>query len=365
MTSTKNNPKILEFDPSYLSKYDNIIFDMDGVIWHGTQFLNGICESLKTLQKMDKKIFFCTNNSTKHRSSYYPKFESVQLDVPKDILYTSASTAASYVFYEIFGGIPADSDTKVLVIGESGLLQEFYDLGLSNHILTIDDMRKGLTTLSLAGLKNYQVDSNIKCVCTGLRTDFSYSDCAIAVMVIRENNAKFISTNRDVTFPISSTRQLPGAGSVVNMIAGSVQNQPQVMGKPTKFMKDAIVRDHGIDLSRTLMVGDRLDTDISFGNEFGMDTMLVFSGVTDREVWEIEHDIIGLGDGEDEENKCPNGRNFDQNDHLVQNDNQGPQSPLSDPKSPLPEPTNPRLSAIPTYCAPNITWLVQKGGMKF
>jgi 4-nitrophenyl phosphatase len=348
---------ILEFHPDFLDKYDNIIFDMDGVLIHGKEFLPGIVDTLNQLQIFHKKkVFFCTNNSTQHRSEFLPWFESAGVILPekRNNLYTAASTAASSIFNDLFDNIiPETDETKFLLVGQMGLRQEFIDIGLEKNMVTLDMLRNSDSTKhSIDDMKHFTVDAQIKAVVAGLQVDFAWSDCAIAVMIIRENNSLFYVTDRDATFPASHTRQLPGCGSIVNMIEASCGKQAQAMGKPTKYMIDAIRRDHpediGIDLSRTLMVGDRLDTDIQFGNSFGMGSLLVFSGVTKKDEYWTDEIII----------PCHNPREEFDAEVIVVDDLQTPTSPQS--IIDFQDKNLPR----PTYCADNITWLLTRGGMK-
>ena len=252
--------------------------------------------------------------------------------------------------------------TKVLVIGQPGLHKEFHDYGLGNNILSLADLRNDHTK-GLHDLKHYQVPTDITCVCAGLQTDFAWTDCAIATMIIRENKAEFLATNADVTFPSSAGRLLPGAGSVVNMIKGSCGRDPKIMGKPTQFMLDAIVNEHpNVDLARTLMVGDRLDTDIAFGNNFGMDTLLVLSGVTDGEDykasvgWKIPSQF-----GPSSAPSTPTPTPTDNN-----NADDDAESEIDEVPSPIPQPVHiPSLTQDPrpTYIANGINDLIHVGSL--
>ena len=354
MTTTTIN----EMTPEFLSRYDNIIFDMDGVLIHGTEFMPGIITTLNKLKHHhNKRIFFCTNNSTQHRSHFYPWFTNAGLTDVDGHLYTAASTAASSVFNDVFNNIipqtPTDPNynTKVLVIGQPGLLQEFDDIGLTRHVLTLDDLRHPDQIKDVHQIKKFELDPNITAVCAGLQVDFSWRDCAIAVMIIRENNAEFYCTDRDATFPASHTRQLPGCGAIINMIEAGCGKRGQAMGKPTKYMADAIKRDHHLDFSRTLMVGDRLDSDIAFGNNFGMGSLLVFSGVTKKGDY-LSDKIVNKVGGEVQYPQPI----------IPTSPQQEPTTPTT-PTSPLPEINiHAANTPVPTYCAENITWMVELGG---
>lgn len=92
----------------------------------------------------------------------------------------------------------------------------------------------------------------------------------------------FIATNTDATFP-SSTHLLPGGGSTVAPVATALGRQPFVLGKPEPFLLELLKNKYNLNPERTVMVGDRLSTDILFGSQGGLKTLLVFTGVTHQE----------------------------------------------------------------------------------
>ena len=111
---------------------------------------------------------------------------------------------------------------------------------------------------------------------------------AKASIYIRECGAEYIITNADMHHPISPTRKLPGTGSILAGLTTSA-GSPRIVGKPSTFMFELICSDHNIlDKSRVLMMGDNLQTDIKFGLNCGIDTAVVLSGITDRDMLEEE-----------------------------------------------------------------------------
>ncbi|KAG8056319.1 hypothetical protein GUJ93_ZPchr0002g23944 [Zizania palustris] len=102
-----------------------------------------------------------------------------------------------------------------------------------------------------------------------------------ASLCIRENpGCLFIATNRDPTGHMTSSQEWPGAGTMVAAVSCSVQKEPIVVGKPSSFLMDFLLKSFNLETSRMCMVGDRLDTDILFGQNTGCKTLLVLSGVT-------------------------------------------------------------------------------------
>ncbi|KAJ0016928.1 hypothetical protein Pint_09660 [Pistacia integerrima] len=106
-------------------------------------------------------------------------------------------------------------------------------------------------------------------------------------LCIRENpGCLFIATNRDAVGHMTDLQEWPGAGCMVAAMCGSTEREPIVVGKPSTFIMEFLLKKFQIDTSRMCMVGDRLDTDILFGQNAGCRTLLVLSGVTTQSTLE-------------------------------------------------------------------------------
>jgi len=120
-------------------------------------------------------------------------------------------------------------------------------------------------------------------VIVGLDTSINYRKLAYAQLHLRNHpECLFLATNTDATFP-SAGHMLPGSGTIVGAVELCSGRKALVIGKPSKTLVDLIVHQHGLDKKRTCMVGDRLDTDIQFGLNGGISTLLVLTGVTTKE----------------------------------------------------------------------------------
>lgn len=133
-------------------------------------------------------------------------------------------------------------------------------------------------------LTSHIPDPSVRAVICGLDQRLSYSSISLAHRYLTEmdgNNEEriFIATNCDPTFPVTAGIHLPGSGSVISLLQTSTGRTPFVMGKPERYMLDAILTDKGFDKNRTLMIGDRLDTDVSFASRLGIHSLLVLTGV--------------------------------------------------------------------------------------
>jgi 4-nitrophenyl phosphatase len=130
-----------------------------------------------------------------------------------------------------------------------------------------------------AGFSLVAADADV--VVVGLDPDLTYQKLAQAMQLIR-GGARFIGTNGDRTFPLPD-RLVPGAGSILAALQACTDQKPLIIGKPEKPMFEIALDRLGTPAGRTLMVGDRLDTDILGGQQAGLRTALLLTGVTTPE----------------------------------------------------------------------------------
>merc|ERR1712087_996342 len=234
------------------------------------------------LRGMGKQLVFVTNNSTKSRAGYLKKFTSLGLNVNAEEIFSSSFAAAAYLSFNKFKG-------KVYVVGEVGI-QEELDLAGIDHIGGPADAGKGI---ELAPGQLLEHDKDVSAVIVGFDRYINYYKLQYATLCIRENEGcEFIATNTDAVTHLTDAQEWAGNGSMVGAIAGSAAREPYTVGKPSTFMLDDIADQFQIDKSEICMVGDRLDTDIMFGQNGGLKTMLVLSGVTREETLLSEENTI-------------------------------------------------------------------------
>ncbi|XP_047048943.1 phosphoglycolate phosphatase 2-like [Lolium rigidum] len=251
---------------------DAFLFDCDGVIWKGDELIEGVPETLELLRKMGKKLVFVTNNSRKSRRQYSKKFKSLGLDVTEEEIFTSSFAAAMFLKLNNFS-----PEKKVYVVGEDGILDELKLAGFE----CFGGPEDGKKSIMLEANFYFDHDKSVGAVIVGLDQYFNYYKMQYASLCIRENpGCLFIATNRDPTGHMTSAQEWPGAGTMVAAVSCSVQKEPIVVGKPSSFLMDFLLKSYNLETSRMCMVGDRLDTDILFGQNTGCKTLLVMSGVT-------------------------------------------------------------------------------------
>jgi len=251
------------------------MFDCDGVLWHGDRPIDGAVQVLDILRKRGKRLLFVTNNATKSRKSYKAKFDQLGVQAAVDEIYGSAYAAAVY----ISSVVKLPKDKKVYVIGMSGIEEELREEGVSFTGGTDPED----STLEPFSLADFTLDPDVAAVLCGLDLKINYTKLSKAFQYLTRNSGcQFLVTNDDSTFP-SADGLLPGAGSISAPLRYALGRDPVSIGKPAKTMLDCIRAKVNFDPARTIMVGDRLNTDILFGQAGGLATLLVLTGIASRE----------------------------------------------------------------------------------
>jgi len=261
----------------FINAVETFIFDCDGVIWKGDSIIPGVPETLDMLKSQGKRLIFVTNNSTKSRAGYLKKFHGLGLtNVTAEEIFSSSFAAAAYLEMTNFKA----TGKKVYVVGEVGIQEELDLVGVP-YIGGPEDGDKKIELVPGYFLDH---DKDVGAVIVGFDRYFNYYKIQYATLCIRENpGCEFIATNTDAVTHLTDAQEWAGNGSMVGCIKGSSQREPTVVGKPAAFMLEYIANKFNLRRDQICMVGDRLDTDILFGKDGGLRTMLVLSGVTTEE----------------------------------------------------------------------------------
>lgn len=225
------------------------ICDMDGVIYHGNRLLPGVKKFVNWLYDEDKKFLFLTNNSGKTPSELSQKLKNMGLDVDESHFYTSALATAKFLSKQ-------SPNCRVYVIGEPGLYSALYNEGI---------------TVS---------ETNPDYVVMGEVYNYNYESICRAVNLVL-GGAKLIGTNSDVNGP-SDTGIIPSCRALISPVEMATGKNAYFVGKPNPLMMRTGLNMLGVHSSESVMIGDRMDTDVIVGLEGGLDTVLVLSGVTKR-----------------------------------------------------------------------------------
>lgn len=169
---------------------------------------------------------------------------------------------------------------KAYIVGQSGIADELTEAGIAYRGVE----EHAFFPSSTNDVSTFPIDPEIGAVVVGLDTKITYSKVAYALLHLQSNpGCLFVATNPDNTFPSHGGRILPGGGTMVKMVEYCSQKTPVVVGKPSQWFLEQVIDTYKLDRSRTLMVGDKLSTDILFGNDGKIKTLLVFTGVTAAE----------------------------------------------------------------------------------
>ena len=233
-----------------LREKKGFLCDMDGVIYHGDRLLPGVKEFVSWLYSENKSFLFLTNASGKTPQDLRLKLERMGLDVDETHFYTSALATAKFVSSQNPG-------CSAFVIGDPGLYNALHDAGIMIN------------------------DINPEYVIIGETSNYNYEGICKAVRLVL-GGAKLIGTNTDLTGP-SEKGIIPACRALVAPIEAATGKTAYYVGKPNPLMMRTGMKMLGVHSAEAVMVGDRMDTDILAGIESGLDTILVLSGVTDRE----------------------------------------------------------------------------------
>lgn len=240
----------------------NLILDMDGVLWLGETPLPGLVEFFETVRSLNLGFVLATNNATKTTTQYTEKLLRFGIEVPTSAILTSAEATAHYLSKQYPEG------ASVYVVGEEGLRLALKNCGF--QLLAEED--DGILSAS-----RLQADL----VVVGFTRHACYRQLASAATLVN-NGARFVGTNPDVTFP-HEIGPLPGAGALLAFIQAATGRAPLVIGKPGRAIFEEALHRLGSSPEATAMVGDRLETDISGAQAAGLKTILLLTGVTKRE----------------------------------------------------------------------------------
>ncbi|WP_062350696.1 HAD-IIA family hydrolase [Bacillus kwashiorkori] len=228
------------------------IFDLDGTIYLGEKMIPGADEVIAYLKDRGDKVVFLTNKSISRRIDYVEKLCQMGIQVSLNEVINSNFITALYLKKQLRNG------EKVFVIGEQALLDE-----LDEQDVKVTDN-----------------PYDAKFVVLGWDRYFTYEKLNNAYQAYL-HGAEVIATNPDRTCPVLDG-EIPDCGAMIGAFEGTtgvpVQN---IAGKPSKLMAEYVVHEVlKLKSEQCYMVGDRLETDIRMGNENGMNSVLVLTGIT-------------------------------------------------------------------------------------
>ncbi len=244
-----------------------LILDMDGVIWKGDAPIGDLPATFNRIRERGLKFVFATNNGTKTPEDYQLKLRELGVEVEPWQIVTSALGIAFMLAQKYPRG------TKIFMIGEDGIRVALEEKGF--EILSTEDAPQAQVFVM------------------GIDRTINFMKVAEATLLVRAG-IPFYTTNTDKTFP-TPRGEIPGSGSWLTVITSATGIEPIVAGKPFPFLMELSLERLGTTKEETLVVGDRLETDIAAGQSVGCPTALVLSGVSTKaqaDEWTPRMDII-------------------------------------------------------------------------
>ncbi|MDQ0198864.1 TIGR01457 family HAD-type hydrolase [Neobacillus ginsengisoli] len=234
-----------------MKKYKGYLIDLDGTMYKGTERIEAASDFVRKLRDNGIPYLFVTNNSSRTPAQVAEKLRDFDIPAEEALVFTTSQATANYIYDK-------NQAASVFAIGEEGIQRALEEKGFRF------------------------TEENADFVVVGIDRAISYEKLSIACLAVR-NGATFISTNGDIAIP-TERGLLPGNGSLTSVITVSTQTKPIFIGKPESIIMEQALKVLGTSKEETLMVGDYYDTDILAGMNAGMDTLLVHTGVTTKEL---------------------------------------------------------------------------------
>jgi phosphoglycolate/pyridoxal phosphate phosphatase family enzyme len=241
-----------------------VIFDLDGVIYRGLEPIEGARELVAALHASGVTVRFATNNSMVAREGYVLRLEGMGIPTAVEEIVTSTSATVEHLRRH------APDVRSVLAVGADGMRAELEAAGLS--VVMAGDA-------SMADHGGGPLPATFDAVIVGLDPEVDYRRVAVAMRAILDG-ARFIATNADARYP-TAVGFLPGAGSIVAALVTASGATPEVVGKPSPAMFQAIQEASGVPASDAVVVGDNPDADVAGAHRAGCAAILVLTGVAD------------------------------------------------------------------------------------
>ena len=240
----------MEKDIEQIKSKNGFIIDMDGVIYHGYKLLPGAKEFVDWLKSSNKKFMFLTNSSERTPEELQEKLKRMGIEVDADKFFTSALATAMFLISQKPRG-------SAYIIGEAGLINALYNVGYTMN----------------------SVDPDY--VVMGESRTYNYEKIEHAVNLVLKG-AKLIGTNPDLSGPVEDGI-VPSTKALIAPIELATGKNAYFVGKPNPLMMRKGLKKLNCTREETIIIGDRMDTDILAGIGTEIDTCLVLSGITTRE----------------------------------------------------------------------------------
>ena len=225
------------------------LFDMDGTLYLGDRLYDFTAELLSEIRRTGGKYLFMTNNSSKSVADYVKKLAKMGISATRDDFITSSQATAYYLKKHHWG-------QKLYVCGTRSLIEELESEGFE----TTTDIEK------------------VQCVVMGFDTELTFRKLwDVSKILLTKKDIPYIATNPDLVCP-TEFGSVPDCGSVCIGIKNATGREPVVIGKPSALMPQLAMDKWGCTKEETVVIGDRIYTDVKSGLNAGTNAILVLSG---------------------------------------------------------------------------------------
>jgi 4-nitrophenyl phosphatase len=249
------------------AQISSLILDMDGVLWKADAPIGDLTTTFDRIHARGLNVAFATNNGTQTPEQYVKRLARLGVNIDPWQVVTSALGVANLLTQKFPSGGP------IFVIGGEGVKMALRESGFE--------------------LLSEKAAGSAQAVVMGIDPEITFEKMCEAALLVR-SGVPFYATNPDKTFP-TPRGQIPGAGAWISVIVTATNVEPIYAGKPAPYLFELARTRLGTTREQTLVVGDRLETDIAGGQAAGMPTALVLSGVSTRaqaESWQPKIDLV-------------------------------------------------------------------------
>jgi len=230
-----------------LRKKKLFLLDMDGTIYLGDKLFEGTLSFLDHVKQSGGRYMFLTNNSSKSVDAYIKKLASLGITTTEGDFFTSTNATIAYLKERAY--------KKIYAFGTRSFKEQ-----LQAAALPITD----------------HLEEGIDCLCMGFDTELTFQKLEDACILLGRG-VDYIATNPDWVCP-TSYGYVPDCGSVSEMLFRATGRRPKFIGKPQPDMVFSSMKKTGFSTEETVLIGDRLYTDIACGVNAGISTIFVLSG---------------------------------------------------------------------------------------